>query len=357
MPAYKDEKQSTWYTQFYYTTWTGEKKKKLKRGFKKKSEALAWEREFLNKQQANPDMSFGSLVELYFEDMENRLRKSTIENKKYIINLKILPYFENMPINQIKATHIRKWQNELMNDESGYSETYLKSINNQITAIFNYAVKYYDLKENPCHKAGSMGKKNAEEMLFWTKEEYDKFIDSISDKPQSKIAFETLYWTGMRIGELMALTLQDVDFDNKTITINKSIQRLNKEDIITPPKTPKSNRVITIADFLSDDLKTYTSEMLYELHAKDRIFPFTKFFLHKEMDRGCKKSGVKRIRLHDLRHSHASLLVEMGFSPLLIAERLGHEKVETTMNTYSHLYPNKQNQIASALQNLVTESN
>jgi integrase len=121
----------------------------------------------------------------------------------------------------------------------------------------------------------------------------------VSDKPQSKIAFEALYWTGMGIGELMALTLSDIDFNNKTITINKSIQRLNKEDIVTAPKTPKSNRVIPITDFLCDDLKAYINT-LYDIKPNDRIFSFTKFFLHYEMDRGCKKSKVKRIRLHDL---------------------------------------------------------
>ncbi|MBK5242429.1 site-specific integrase [Clostridium sp.] len=356
MPAYKDDKHGTWYLQFYFNTWTGERKKKLKRGFKRKGDALEWEREFLNKQQANPDMAFASLVELYFEDMESRLRKSTIANKKYIIDLKILPYFKIMPINEIKATHIRKWQNKLMQDEKEYSQTYLKVINNQLVAIFNYAVKYYDLKENPCHKAGTMGKKNADEMLFWTREEYQKFIECVSDKQQSITAFETLYWTGIRIGELMALTVSDVDFNNKTITINKSLQRLYGEDIVTPPKTPKSNRIIPITDFLCKDLNAYINT-LYDVKPTDRVFPFTKYFLHSEMNRGCKKSNVKRIRLHDLRHSHASLLIDLGFTPLLIAERLGHEKIETTLNTYSHLYPNKQNEMVNTLQKLKVESN
>ena len=342
--------------QFYFNTWTGERKKKLKRGFKRKGDALEWEREFLNKQQANPDMTFVSLVELYFEDMESRLRKSTIANKKYMIDLKIIPYFKLMPINEIKATHIRKWQNKLMQDEKEYSQTYLKVINNQLVAIFNYAVKYYDLKENPCHKAGTMGKKNADEMLFWTKEEYQKFIECVSDKQQSITAFETLYWTGIRIGELMALTVSDVDFNNQTININKSLQRLFGEDIVTPPKTPKSNRIIPITDFLCKDLNAYINT-LYDVKPTDRVFPFTKYFLHSEMDRGCKKSNVKRIRLHDLRHSHASLLIDLGFTPLLIAERLGHEKIETTLNTYSHLYPNKQNEMVNTLQKLKVESN
>jgi integrase len=98
-------------------------------------------------------------------------------------------------------------------------------------------------------------------------------------------------------------------------------------------------------------------DMIYELEPTDRIFNFTKHFLTHEMKRGCKLSGVKKIRLHDLRHSHASLLIELGFSPLLIAERLGHEKVETTLNTYSHLYPNKQNQVIEALEKINIESN
>jgi len=354
MAAYKDEEQKTWYVQFYYRDWQGQNKKKKKRGFPTKKEAQEWEREFLNKQQANPDMAFGSLVDLYMEDMVHRLRKSTMENKKFVINLKILPFFKELPINEIKATQIRKWQNELMNNSNNYSETYIKTINNQLVAIFNYAVKFYDLKGNPCHKAGSIGKKNADEMQFWTKDEFLCFLPTISDKPQSKAAFETLYWTGLRIGELMALTPKDIDFDNKTLSINKSYQRLNKEDIITDPKTPKSNRSIALPEFVCNDLQEYIGK-LYDLKLDDRIFPFTKFFLHHEMDRGCKKSGVKRIRLHDLRHSHASLLIEMGFSPLLIAERLGHEKVETTLNTYSHLYPNKHSQIADKLNDLGKE--
>lgn len=97
----------------------------------------------------------------------------------------------------------------------------------------------------------------------------------------------------------------------------------------------------TIKDNSIDDLKAYTSK-LYDLKPAYRIFNVSKYFFHYEMDRGCKKSGVKRIRLHGLRHSPASLLIELGFTPLIIAERLGHEKIETTLNTYSHLYSNKQ---------------
>ena len=131
--------------------------------------------------------------------------------------------------------------------------------------------------------------------------------------------------------------------------MNKSYQRIEGRDIITPPKTPKSKRVITIPSFLVEELKEYTSR-LYGIMADERMFRFTKSCMEHEIIRGIKASGVKRIRLHDLRHSHASMLVEMGFTPLAIAERLGHEKIETTLNTYSHLYPNKQGELADKLE-------
>lgn len=350
MPANKDPEQpGKWIAQFYYTDWTGERKKKKKRGFTKKSDALEWEREFLNKYTANLSMALSSLVELYMADMAHRLRESTVENKKNIISTKILPYLGDKSVNAITAADVRKWQNQLIS--KGYKDTYLKTVNNQLTAIFNYAIKYYNLKENPCHKAGSMGKKNADEMQFWITEEYKTFIQAVADKPQSYMAFETLYYTGMRIGELMALTVADIDIESKTIRINKTFQRIKCRDVITPPKTPKSNRVITIPQFLVDDLVGYMGH-IYGLQEGDRIFPFTKHFLTHEMVRGCTKSGVKKIRLHDIRHSHASLLIELGFSPLLISERLGHENVETTLNTYAHLYPSKQTEVADKLQEL-----
>ena len=284
--------------------------------------------------------------------MEKRLKPSTLANKRFMIDLKITPFFGRMPLDEIKPTDIRRWQNELTGyrDDKGepYSQTYLRVINNQITAIFNYAVKYYGLKENPCHKAGSMGKKSADEMLFWTRDEFTKFIEALKDRPASYAAFMTLYYTGMREGELLALTPADIDFEKSVIAISKSYQRLGDKDVITSPKTPKSNRVVTMPEVLSVCLKGYI-EKCYGLQPDDRLFPYTKHFLYHEMEHGCKVSGVKRIRVHDIRHSHASLLVEMGCSPLLIAERLGHEKVQTTMDTYSHLYPNKQAEVARQL--------
>ena len=346
MKAEKDKKTGKWLIQYRYTDWQGKRRKSTKRGFATKREAEEWLRNFLITQKADFDMKFEDFWKMYCADMETRLREHTMRTKKYIVELKILPYFGDKRVNDITAADIRQWQNELI--KMGYSPTYLKTINNQLSAIFNYAVRYYDLKSNPCAKAGSMGKSKAEEMDFWTGEEFRKFIDSVMNKRLSYMAFMTLYWTGMRMGELLALNPKDVDLKKRTISITKSYQRLGKKDVITPPKTPKSKRVITIPEFLAADIKDYM-DSLYVLQEDDRLFPITKYYLEHEMQRGIKESGVKRIRVHDLRHSHASMLIELGFSPLEIANRLGHEKVETTLNTYAHLYPNKQTKLAERL--------
>ena len=342
MKAEKDKKTGKWLIQYRYTDWQGKRRKSTKRGFATKREAEEWLRNFLITQKADFDMKFEDFWKMYCADMETRLREHTMRTKKYIVELKILPYFGDKRVNDITAADIRQWQNELI--KMGYSPTYLKTINNQLSAIFNYAVRYYDLKSNPCVKAGSMGKSKAEEMDFWTGEEFRKFIDSVMNKRLSYMAFMTLYWTGMRMGELLALNPKDIDLEKRTISITKSYQRLGKKDVITPPKTPKSKRVITIPEFLAADIKDYM-DSLYDLQENDRLFPITKYYLEHEMQRGIKESGVKRIRVHDLRHSHISLLISMGFSAVSIGNRVGHESVDITYR-YAHMFPTEQTQLA-----------
>ena len=351
MPAYKDNKTGKWFCKFYYTDWQGNNRQKWKRGFATKKEALAYERDFLEKQSANPDMTFQNLYELYMEDMTARLKQSTILTKKHICETHILPFFGKKPINEIKASDVRRWQNQLMNSPKGYSKTYLKTINNQLTCMINYAKRFYDLNTNPCGQAGSIGQAKAEEMDYWTYDEYIAFREGITDKPLSYICFQVLYWTGMREGELLALTAADIDLVTKQIDINKTYQRLHGEDIITTPKTRKSKRKVPIPDFLCQELQEYITSR-YMLAPNERLFPITKSFLSHEMERGCKNTGVKRIRIHDIRHSHASLLINQGCDALILADRLGHEKVSTTLNTYSHLFPHKQQELVSNLEQL-----
>ena len=351
MAVYKEEKTNTWRVIYRYTDWTGERKQSQKRGFKTKREALAWEREQLNKATADLDMTFASFVEQYTSDMKTRIKENTWATKDHIIRTKLLPYFGKLKMCNITAQQIITWQNEMLNHkgEKGekYSPVYLRSVNSQLSAIFNHAVRYYNLRENPCKKAGSMGKKKNREMLFWTKEEYLKFAEVMMDKPLSFYAFEMLYWCGIREGELLALTPADFDFEKKTLRINKSYQRLQGKDVITTPKTKKSNRVIQMPDFLCDEMQDYFKQ-IYGLEPDSRLFPLTKHTLKRGMEFGCKASGVKVIRIHDLRHSHVSLLINMGYSAVAIGNRVGHESVEITYR-YAHLFPTVQKEMADEL--------
>lgn len=273
-----------------------------------------------------------------------------MENKRFIIEGKLLPYFGRLKVCDIDTIKVRKWQNELISyrdsDGKPFSQTYLKTVNNQLSALTNYVVAHYQLPLNPCKAAGSMGKSKADEMRIWTQAQYEQFSAAIQ-KSSVKLAFDVLFYTRMRSGELLALTPADI-LPSKRIDINKNYAKVKGEELFLEPKTPKAKRCISIPDFLYDDINAYIAK-LYGIQRTDRIFYFTKSALEKEIKRVSEKVGLEPIRVHDLRHSHASMLIDMGFEPLEIAERLGHESVKTTLDTYSHLYPDKDQKLANRL--------
>ena len=349
MAVYKDGDK--WRVIYRYTNYKGERKQTQKRGFATKREAQAWEREVMLKSESKLDMTFASFFEIYEADKKKRVKENTWESKSHIIRTKILPYFGERKIAEIEPKDVIAWQNEMMayRDEKGkpYSVDYLKTIQAQLTAIFNHAVNYYNLPSNPARQAGSMGKEVPKEMKFWTKEQYLKFAEAMMDKPRSYYAFEMLYWTGIREGELLALTPADFDFEKQTVRINKTYHRMKKQDIITSPKTAKSNRIVVMPEFLCEEMQDYF-QMYYSLAPDQRIFPFSKSYLKHEMERGCKETGVPIIRIHDLRHSHVSLLIHMGFTALAIGNRVGHEAEKITYR-YAHLFPTVQTEMANKL--------
>lgn len=349
MATFVKDKNGTWRVVFVYQDWTGDRKRTTKRGFSTKREAKDWLDNFCLVKADDLNMSFSSLVDAYFEDMSHRLKLNTIMTKRQIVTTKILPYFKDKAVCDISAVDIRKWQAVMIAE--GNSETYLRTINNQLSTIFNYAVRFYDLKVNPCTKAGSIGSKNAVSKDFWTVEEFKTFADGLYDNWDAYIGFNLLFWTGMRIGELLALNAKDFDLKAKTVSISKSYQRIKGKDVITKPKTLNSIRIVRLPNFLIEDLEDYFSH-IYEVSDRERLFPYTKHYFNYEMQQVCKRTGVKKIRLHDLRHSHASLLINMGLGAKLIAGRLGHKRIETTLNTYSHLYKSSQDSVITTLENV-----
>lgn len=346
MSVSRDEKTGKWTAQCYYENWKGEKKHKKKRGFATKKEALEWEREFLKSTSANMDMMLGAFVDVYFRDKAGELKERTIKNKRYMIEAHVLPYFENKQMNGISPSDIIQWQNAIR--AKGYSQTYLRMVQNQITALFTHARNIYNLNNNPCKKVKKMGKSDADKLNFWTKDEYDCFISGIDWESKYYMIFEILFWTGCREGEALALTASDIDTVNRRISITKTYFRHKGKDEITEPKTRESVRTVIIPEFLAEKLKAYMASM-YKLPADERIFAVVPEAVQHVMKRHTDKAGVKYIRVHDLRHSSCACLIHLGVQPMIIKERLGHKDIRITLNTYGHLYPSEQEKVADML--------
>lgn len=205
MSVHKNKVTGKWDAYSYYYDYTGKRKQKHKSGFEKKRDAQEWERQFALKKDRNLDMSFGVFVEMYMANEEKRVKKSTFLTKQHIVEKKILPYFKDRKLKEITAADVIEWQNEMISFKNGkgkgHSQDYLRTIHAQLSAIFNHAVNLYGLSANPARQAGTMGKQFDKEMKFWTKEEFQRFIEAVANKPRSYYAFEMLYWCGMREGD------------------------------------------------------------------------------------------------------------------------------------------------------------
>ena len=347
MPVYKDEKRGTWYCRFRYTDWRGKRIETTKRGFATKRDAKEYE-DNAKRDKTTATLTFGELYQLYIDDMQKRLKASTMQMKKELCKLYIVPYFETLQIEKISPPAIRQWQGEILSKK--LSSTYTRNIQAQLSAVLNYGVKYYGLARNPVPIAGALGKPHAGEMDFWTVDEFKQFL-AHEKIPMYRAAFLALFWCGLRCGELLALTGEDIDFDKKTIRINKSYYALtgNRENVTTP-KTAGSIRTVSAPSVVLDAIKEHMNR-LYGYDGKTRLFFRNASSLRYQLLTVCKRSGVKPIRIHDLRHSHASYLINKNVPIKLISQRLGHDNIETTLKTYSHLYSSTAATVADMIEN------
>lgn len=350
MPSYKDKDTGKWFCSFYYTDYLGQRKKKKKRGFALKKDAEAWEREFLLLHSGSPDMLFSSLCDAFLDDYKGRVRETTYNNRIAIINKHIRPNFDHIPVNKIDALAIRNWQNRLMNalnpkTNKPLSATHINQIVDTLSIIIKYAVLYYGLPSNPCEKIPAL-KAKREPFNIWSEEQFNVFVNAI--EPRDRAAFMMLFYCGLRIGELLALTWEDIDIENKTVSISKSLYATKEYEIINPPKTPKGNRTIGIPDKVIDELIDYKSH-LYKPQDHYRVFLITRDTYRHILNDTAKEKGLTPLRLHDLRHSHISHLIHLGINPVAISHRAGHENVSITLDTYGHLYPDADKEIMSKL--------
>lgn len=344
MAAYYDDKQKTWYVKFRYTDWQGNSKSTSKRGFRTKKEALQYEADTKNKLKEKPQITLKALSDEFLADY-----KANNKDSSYVITEKncrkyILPTLGSLIIDKITPLVIRKWQTEMLQYE--LADNSLRAINSTLSTLLNHAVKFYGLSSNPMKVTGKQGK-FTRRLVFLEVEEWKK-VDKVIDNIYDKTTLNLMFWTGIRIAELMGLTKNDIDLKTKTISINKQYTTQHK---VTAPKTESSKRVISIPNFLVKLLKEYYQATAY----LDKKYIFTtesSVTLNRSLKTYCEKAKVKSVSPHALRHSHASFLIKQGVPITSVAKRLGHANPSITMSIYAHCYKGQDKDIADMIEKI-----
>ena len=354
MAVYKDEERKTWYVRMRYKDEDGKSREVKKRGFATKREAEKWEKANRKSdpiESANSDMLFASFVELYKEYHFPRIRDSTAKIKGNIIDKYLIPFFGSFSVGKVTVSDVICFQNGLLelDDEHHLSKSYLATIHSVLSSMFNYGMKYIGLQSNPASEAGNIGSLKSNSDRFWDLEQYKKFIGQFEKGSTLYLAYEVLYWTGIRRGELLALTPGDFDFSKMSVAISKTKYTLDGETLIAPPKTESGKRVVILPDSLGREIQEYINKT--GKGNSDSLFPVSSTILMNRMKAAVAKAGIEQIHIHDLRHSHVSLLIRRGFSPVAISSRLGHRGAYV-VHRYAHMWPGIQKEMAGMMDEL-----
>ena len=339
MPAEKEklkgEYTGRWNARFTITLINNKKKRIFKRGFKSKKEALEYERETILNNSKAVTIPFKNAVNQFLEFKKPRIKESSYE---VIANrLRSITYFDNLLISEITPIQVSNFQNELIKT---YKPRTIKNINAYIKMVFTWCMRYKGLVNNPFNMVDRLNLETNKRMDIITPNEFYQIIEQVNNDDM-KLMLKLLFWTGLRIGEARALKIDDIDFESKTISVTKTYTHLKGKDVITTPKTKGSIRTIKIDDILAQDIKEYLDKARYILD-DNFIFRYSKLYYLAIFKNIALKVLGKSLRIHDLRHSHASFLINNGVDVLLISKRLGHTNTTMTLNTYSHLYPDKE---------------
>lgn len=361
MPVYKDKERGTWYYQINYTDINGEYKQKRKSGFATRAEAK--NAEYLATIELDhssaTELTFKELAHHYFDFIEKRVKESSYITKVNAINLHIMPFFEKMKVRSITSKDIIAWQKEM--NSKDFSHEYLSKIYNNLSAILNHA-KHYGIADNPCKLVGNFKKVETikEEVNFWTLPEFNQFIMKVIEDNIYYTFFLFLYYMGTRKGEAMALKWKDINLKTGIADIHKTVTEKTTEGgwKVTSPKNVQSNRKILMPKALQKQMIDYYNYCSDFENFNDNCFvfgvsrPLASTTITRKFDEYIKQANVKRIKVHDLRHSHASLLINHGANILIVSQRLGHKDVNETLNTYSHMFPNKEKEVVELIDNL-----
>lgn len=359
MAIYKDKKRNTWYFRIYIENEKGEKKQKCRSGFKTKNEAKEYELKFLAEcKKTFEDMTFLELYDIYIKHKSQNLKPQSLRAIKSRFNNHILPYFKDYKLSKISNKVYINWKEEILKKQFSYK--YNSGLHTCMVSILNYAIDFYDLDKNIASKVGNFSKNGyLKKIDFWTYDEFNNFIVNVDDIVYYTL-FYVLYFSGMRLGECLALSWKD--FNNNCLNVNKTIAKGKRDGqyIITTPKTYSSIRKIKLDNKtieLLNDLKKYYSN--YIKFSEDWFIfgglnALSQTTIGRRKNIYCKKANVKQIRIHDLRHSHATFLLSKGVPITVISKRLGHTDISMTLNVYSHLIPEDEDKAINII-NIINE--
>ena len=373
MPVYREKNKKKWtkdgrsyFFATYYTDIYGNRKKKISKLYLKSSEAKKAEHEFIQKSKShdiiNYDVRFEIVLNEWLNYRKSQLKSGTFYRMKKVVQKNILTFFKNFKLFDINITILSKWQEQIYN--KSVTPKHKNLIISYMQLILDYAIDNYDFSKKTRSKLQKVKIETINQQKinsknnFWTYEEFQKFISTVDDDFYYTI-FNFMYFTGLRYGEMNALNWNDIDFSKKTLTINKNLNfRVDGGGyIITTPKTENSIRTIDLDDELISLLKKHfeLESKIYNFNKNMFIFGNIRYFpattFRENLNRYITKANVKKITPHGFRHSHASLLINLGCDSRDVAERLG-DTVQMVEKTYYHMFPEKKKKTIDILNKL-----
>ena len=351
----------------------GKRKQKSKGGFKTKKEAEKALSELIVKIEkgdyfVSEDMLYKDYLDRWLLDYcVNNLAPKTIKTYKQLINSYIVPRLGNIKLDKLKPLDLQSLYNHIQNDLKLSGTTALRC-HEVINSSLKHAIQWQMLNRNVA-SAVQRPKKNKIEMNVLTAEQTTMLLQRVS-RLTLYLPILLAVTTGMRRGEILGLTWKNVNLDEGVIYIEKQLQKLYERYEFVPPKTARSRRKIVLLNYTIPILKSVKNRqerLLASLESeykqwdlvccKDNGEPYNPDYISRnflrQMTKISTELNIPKIRFHDLRHTHATLLLLSGVNPKIVSERLGHSSISTTLDTYSHVLPCMQEEAAAKLNNLM----